>query len=167
MMATETARIARSRTGSKFETLMWFFTRVTGIVFLLMGAFNLVYANLTGGAARLDVGAQMRWAFFPISFHITDSAPDPAIFSNAFCQIWSFLLFVLAATHGYNGLRVILGDYVRRPLALAWLRALLFVIWLALIGAAIFLVFVYAAQYPNVQSLPERSAVLICCIVLT
>jgi succinate dehydrogenase hydrophobic anchor subunit len=146
MMATETVRITRSRTGSKFETLMWFFTRVTGILFLLMGAFNLVFANLTGGAARLDVGAQIRWAFFPISFHITSSAEDPAIFSNAFWQIWSFLLFVLAATHGYNGMRVILGDYVRWPLLLAWLRALLFVIWLALIGAGVFLIFVYATQ---------------------
>jgi succinate dehydrogenase hydrophobic anchor subunit len=145
-MTTETSRSVRSRTGSKFETLMWFLTRVTGILFLLFGAFNLIYANLTGGAGTLSVGAQMRWAFFPISFHITDSAPDTAVFSNAFWQIWSFLLFVLAATHGYNGLRVILGDYVRRPLALAWLRALLFVIWLALIGAAVFLVFVYAAQ---------------------
>ena len=53
---------------------MWFFTRVTGILFLLMGAFNLVYANLMGGTGTLDVGAQMRWAFFPISFHVTSSA---------------------------------------------------------------------------------------------
>ena len=28
---------------------MWFFTRVTGILLLLMGAFNIVYANLVGG----------------------------------------------------------------------------------------------------------------------
>lgn len=145
-MTTETARMARGRTGSKFETLMWFLTRVTGILFLLMGAFNIAYANLSGAGSELSVGAQMRWAFFPISFHITDSAEDPAVFSNAFWQIWSFLLFLLAAIHGYNGLRVVLSDYVRRPLLLAWLKALLFVIWLALLGAAIFLVFVYGAQ---------------------
>ena len=145
-MTTETARLARSRTGSKFETLMWFFTRVTGILFLLMGAFNLLYANLSGGAGTMGVGAQMRWAFFPISFHITSSSADVANFENPFWQIWSFLLFILAATHGYNGIRVILGDYVRHPLLLAWLRALVFAFWLFLIGAAIFLVFVYAVQ---------------------
>ena len=145
-MAIETARIARGRTGSKFETVMWFFTRVTGILFLLMGAFNLIYANLSGGAATLGVGAQMRWAFFPISFHITSSSADVANFQNPFWQIWSFLLFILAATHGYNGMRVILGDYVRGRLLLAWLKALLFAIWLFLIGAAVFLVFVYATQ---------------------
>lgn len=145
-MTLETSRIARSRTGSKFETVMWFLTRVTGILFLLMGAFNLIAANLIGGQGALSVGAQMRWAFFPISFHISDSAEDPAVFSNAFWQIWSFLLFVLAATHGYNGLRVIVSDYVRRPMLLQWLKALIFVIWLSLIGAGLYLVFVFANQ---------------------
>lgn len=126
---------------------MWFFTRVTGIAFLLMGAFNLVYANLTRTAGNtLDVGGQMRWAFFPISFHVSSSNVDVANFSNPFWQVWSFLLFVIAATHGYNGIRVILGDYVRKPLLLQWLKALLFALWLFLIGAGTYLVFVYAAQ---------------------
>ena len=88
----------------------------------------------------------MRWAFFPISFHIVVCVGRHCQLSNPFWQIWSFLLFILAATHGYNGIRVILGDYVRGPLLRAWLKALLFAIWLFLIGAAVFLVFVYAAQ---------------------
>jgi succinate dehydrogenase / fumarate reductase, membrane anchor subunit len=145
-MTIQTARVVRGRSGSKFETFMWFFTRVTGILFLFMGAFNIVYANLTGGAGTLDVGAQMRWAFFPISFHITASAADVANFQNPFWEIWSFLLFIVAATHGYNGIRVILGDYVHHPLLLQWLRALLFAIWLFLIGAGAYLVFVFATQ---------------------
>jgi succinate dehydrogenase / fumarate reductase membrane anchor subunit len=145
-MTTQTARVARSRLGSKFETFMWFFTRVTGILFLLMGAFNLVYANLSGAAGTMGVGAQMRWAFFPISFHVTSADVDVANYSNAFWQVWSFLLFVVAATHGYNGMRVILSDYIRRPLLLAWVKALLFAIWAFLLGAGIYLVFVYAAQ---------------------
>ncbi len=145
-MATETARVARSRSGSKFETFMWFFTRVTGILFLLMGAFNIIYANLTRSTGALDVGAQMRWAFFPISFHVSSSNVEVTNFSNPFWHVWSFLLFVIAATHGYNGIRVILSDYVRRPLLLAWLKALVFGIWLFLILAGLFLVFVYGAQ---------------------
>lgn len=145
-MTTQTARVARSRLGSKFETFMWFFTRVSAILFLLMGAFNLVYANLTRSTGTLDVGAQMRWAFFPISFHVSSSNVDVVNFSNPFWQVWSFLLFVIAATHGYNGIRVILTDYIRRPLLLAWVKALLFAIWAFLLGAGIYLVFVYAAQ---------------------
>jgi hypothetical protein len=75
-MTVSTSRAARARGGSKFEVYMWFFTRVSGILFLLMGAFNLVYGNLLGGRGNMDVGAQMRWAFFPISFHVESTAVE-------------------------------------------------------------------------------------------
>ncbi len=137
--------VPRGRTGSKFETYMWFFTRLTGILFLLMGAFNIVYANLAGGQGNMDVGAQMRWAFFPISFHVESSAVEVTPnFANPFWQVYSFLLLTFTATHGYNGIRVILQDYVRHPLLLAWLKALLFLLWAGLILAAIYLIFVFA-----------------------
>ncbi len=140
-----TGVVPRGRTGSKFETYMWFFTRLTGILFLLMGAFNIVYANLAGGQGNMDVGAQMRWAFFPISFHVESSAVEVTPnFANPFWQVYSFLLLTFTATHGYNGIRVILQDYVRHPLLLAWLKALLFLLWAGLILAAIYLIFVFA-----------------------
>ena len=143
-MTTQTARIARGRSGSKFETFMWFFTRVTGILFLLMAAFNLVYANLNGGYGNMDMGAQMRWAFFPISFHVESSSVEVTpTFLNPFWQVYSFLLVAFAATHGFNGLRVIATDYVRRPMLLWWVKAILFLCWLFVIVAAIFLIFVF------------------------
>jgi len=143
-MVTPNASVARSRSGSKFETAMWFFTRVTGILFLFMGALNLVYANLTGGYGNMDVGAQMRWAFFPISFHVESSAVEVTPnFSNPFWQAYSFLLVAFAATHGFNGLRVIFTDYIRRPLLLAWVKAILLLLWLFVLVAAAFLVFVF------------------------
>ena len=143
-MATQTNTLGQARRGSKFELYMWFFTRVTGILFLLMGAFNLVYANLEGGRGNLDVAAQMRWAFFPISFHVTSTSVEVVPnFSNPFWQIYSFLQVGFAAAHGFTGLRVILGDYVRLPLLRAWLNALLVGIWAFVMMAAIFLVFVF------------------------
>jgi len=124
---------------------MWFFTRVSGVALLLMGAFSLIYANLAGGYGAMDAGAQMRWAFFPIGFHVESSAVEVTPnFANAFWQIYSFLLMSLAATHGLNGIRIILTDYIRRPLLQAWVQALLFGIWLVTMIAAIFLIFVYA-----------------------
>ncbi|MCU0510538.1 MAG: hypothetical protein MUC34_19630 [Anaerolineae bacterium] len=111
MTTAYSARAARARSGSKFETFMWFFTRVTGILFLLMAAFNLVYANLSGGYGNMDMAAQMRWAFFPISFHVESSAVEVTPnFLNPFWQLYSFLLLAFAATHGFNGLRVIASD---------------------------------------------------------
>jgi len=151
-MAAQANLIGRAKAGGRpsaqfrpgFELYMWFFTRVSGVLLLLMGAFNLVYANLTGGRGHLDVGAQMRWAFFPISFHVSSTTVEVSPnFSNPWWQVYCFLLIAFAATHGCNGLRVILEDYVRRPLLLAWLKALLVGVWLFVLIAAIFLIFVF------------------------
>ena len=56
-MATQATAGRRIRMGgSKFELYMWFFTRVSGILLLMMGAFNIVYANLVGGYGTMDAG---------------------------------------------------------------------------------------------------------------
>lgn len=126
---------------------MWFFMRISGVVMLLMGAFGLVYANLIGGYGKLDAGAQMRWSFLPISFHVQASDvevyPD---FSNPFWQTYAFLLIGLAGVHAYNGLRAILKDYVRHPLLLNWLQGLLLALWVFMFVAAIYVIFVYSNQ---------------------
>jgi len=122
---------------------MWFFTRVSGLLMLLLAAYSIIYANLIGGRGLMDAGAQTRWAFFPISFHVTSSKVEVTPnFQNAFWQFYSLLLFIFAATHGANGIRVILADYVRRPILLAWLNALLFILWLSVLAAAVYLIFV-------------------------
>lgn len=144
-MTTQSDIAVQGRSGSQFELYAWFFTRVSGIMFLLMGAFNLTYANLAGGRGVMGAGAQMRWAFFPISFHVRSTSVEVTPnFSNPFWQVYSFLIVVFAVTHGLNGLRVILEDYVRHPLLMAWVRVLLVAFWFFLLLAAIFLVFVYA-----------------------
>ena len=144
-MATGTKTLIRARTGSRFELYAWFITRVTGILLLLMAAFDLVYANLVGGPSNLYAAAQMRWAFFPIQFHVQSTSVEVTpSFANPFWQVFSFVLIAFAATHGVNGLRVVLEDYIRRPLLMAWIRAILLALWLCILLAAIFLIFVFA-----------------------
>jgi succinate dehydrogenase membrane anchor subunit len=144
-MATQSRTLTRTRSGSRFELYAWFVTRVTGILLLLMAAFDLVYANLVGGPSNLYAAAQMRWAFFPIQFHVQSTSVEVTpSFSNPFWQVFSFILIVFAATHGTNGLRVVLEDYIRRPLMMAWIRVILAGLWLCIILAAIFLIFVFA-----------------------
>jgi succinate dehydrogenase / fumarate reductase membrane anchor subunit len=144
-MATQTRPLTRTRSGSRFELYAWFFTRVTGILLLLMAAFDLVYANLVGGPSNLYAAAQMRWAFFPISFHVQSTSVEVAPnFSNPLWQAFSFLLIAFAATHALNGLRVVLEDYIRHPLLMAWIRAALVALWLSVLLAAVFLIFVFA-----------------------
>jgi succinate dehydrogenase / fumarate reductase, membrane anchor subunit len=144
-MATQAVAGRRVRMGgSKFELYMWFFTRVSGILLLMMAAFNIVYANLAGGYGVLDAGAQMRWAFFPISFHVQSTKVEVTPnFYNPFWQAYTFLMIAFAATHGLNGIRVILQDYIRHPLLMAWIKALLVVLWVVSMVAASFVIFVF------------------------
>ena len=144
-MATQTGTLMRTKSGGRFELYAWFLTRVTGVLMLLMAAFSLIYANLVGGPSNLYAAAQMRWAFFPIQFHVQSTSVEVAPgFSNPFLQVFAFLLITFAATHGINGLRVVLEDYIRRPLLMAWIRAALLVLWIGGLLAAIFLIFVFA-----------------------
>ena len=146
-MTTKALAPRRASAGSRFEAIMWFFMRISGVVLLLLGAFGLVYANLTGGYGNMDAGAQMRWSFFPISFHVQSSKVEVAPnFSNPFWQTYAFLLIGLAAVHAFNGLRAILKDYVRHPLLLSWLQGLLLVLWVFMFVAAIYVIFVYSNQ---------------------
>ncbi len=129
-------------TRSRFELTMWFFTRVSGVMMLLLGAYSILYANLNGGRGVLDAGAQTRWAFFPISFHVNSTKVEVTPnFLNPFWQYYGLLFIAFAATHGANGIRVILQDYVRHPMLLAWLNAVLFVVWLSVMTASVYLVF--------------------------
>jgi succinate dehydrogenase hydrophobic anchor subunit len=112
---------------------------------LLMAAFSLIYANVVGGPSNLYAAAQMRWAFFPIQFHVQSTSVEVAPgFSNPFLQVFAFLLITFAATHGINGLRVVLEDYISPPLLMAWIRAVLVGVWICALSAAIFLIFVFA-----------------------
>ncbi len=143
-MATPMRIPRRVHTGSKFELTMWFITRITGVLLLMMGAYSIVYANLSGGYGNMDAGAQMRWAFFPISFHVQSTKVEVTPnFFNAFWQGYAFLLITFAATHAANGLRVVCEDYIRRPLLLAWVKAFVVFLWIAVLLAAIFLLFVF------------------------
>jgi succinate dehydrogenase / fumarate reductase membrane anchor subunit len=144
-MVTQPGTQMRTRSGGRLEVYAWFLTRVTGILLLLMAAFSLVYANLVGGPSNLYAAAQMRWAFFPIQFHVQSTSVEVApSFSNPFLQVFSFLLITFAATHGINGLRVVLEDYIRHPLLMAWIRVALVALWIFGLLAAIFLIFVFA-----------------------
>ena len=146
-MATQTTPRRVHGIGGKFEVYMWFFMRISGVLLLLLGAFSLVYGNLVGGQGNLDTGALMRWSFLPISYHVQSSNVEVAPnFSNPYLQLYAFLLIGFAAVHAFNGVRAILRDYVRHPLFLAWLQALLLALWVFMLGAAVYIIFVFSNQ---------------------
>jgi succinate dehydrogenase hydrophobic anchor subunit len=83
-----------------------------------------------------------RWMFFPNPNHVVNSdIPDLSLgWSNGFWQVFSVLMIFLAAGHGFNGLRMVLEDYIKNPLAVALLRVLMFLLWLGGMILAVYVI---------------------------
>lgn len=131
------------RRGSTFEYYAWLFTRLSGIFMLLMAAFGIVYANLAGGRTLMDMPTQYRWSFFPTYWHVQNS-DIPDVFpnwSNSFWQIYGVLLFLVAAMHGFNGLRVVVEDYIHRPYLLLFAKWVVSILFLFTLFAGAIIVF--------------------------
>jgi len=129
--------------GSALEYYLWLFTRLSGILMLFMGAFGIVYANLAGGRTLMDMSTQYRWAFFPIYWHVQNS-DIPDVFpnwSNSFWQIYGMILLLVAAVHGFNGLRIVVEDYIHRPLLLLFAKGLVFILFLFTLFASAVVIF--------------------------
>jgi succinate dehydrogenase / fumarate reductase membrane anchor subunit len=131
-----------ARPSGSWEQLLWTFTRLSGLTLLLFGAFSLAMGFIFGGRTQLDLPAFMRWMFFPNPNHVVNGdIPDvTAGWSNAFWQIYSLLMIAMASAHGLNGVRMILEDYLRRPLAVLVLRMLIFGLWIAALIVAVYVI---------------------------
>ena len=114
------------------EYLMWIFTRLSGLCLFLLVVIGISAGLLMGARTQMDLGTLMRWAFFQNPNHVLDSEiPDLYLWSNGFWQITQILVIFFAATHGFNGLRVVIEDYTTPGFWQAILRFLIFLLWIS------------------------------------
>lgn len=124
--------------GWSFEYLMWIFTRISGLALFLLSFIGFVGAFILGArlyltnAGYVDIGALARWTFFPNPNHVVNTnIPDVAVgWANAWWQIVQYVILFMGVTHGLNGLRVVIEDYLDRTWSRILLRGLLFLVWL-------------------------------------
>jgi len=128
--------------GWNFEYLMWLFLRISGLALYLLAIFSVGAALYLGARTQMDMGALLRWAFFPNSSHLASSEVDvTAGWISLLWQSLQGLAVFFGVTHGFNGLRNILEDFVgsRRGARLA-VRIVLFALWAFMTYAALTLV---------------------------
>ncbi len=127
--------------GWNFEYLMWLFTRISGAAMVLLALIGFVGALVMGARYHMDLGTLLRWTFFPNPNHVLNSdIPDIAPWANAYWQIMQLALVFFGATHGFNGLRLVLEEYIHSWGWHMFLRLVLMVLWLITLGAGFFLV---------------------------
>ncbi|GCE48331.1 succinate dehydrogenase / fumarate reductase membrane anchor subunit [Thermosporothrix hazakensis] len=103
--------------GGGFETFSWYYFRISGIllVFLVIGHITLTHVTTDVACTTYSFVA--------------------ARYANPFWRLYDWLLLTLGLTHGVNGLRVVIDDYVRHPqarLALQGLAAVLLLVFFML-----------------------------------
>jgi succinate dehydrogenase / fumarate reductase membrane anchor subunit len=128
--------------GFSFEYLMWVFTRISGVAMLLLALFGMAAAFWMGARTQMDMVALMRWTFFPNSYHVVNTnIPDVTLgWANAYWNVMQILIIFFAGTHGINGLRVVIEDYIGSSWGKVFLRGLLFLIWLFMLLVALYVI---------------------------
>lgn len=137
-MTTRTA----PRIGFSFEYLMWIFTRISALALFLLAFIGIASAFYLGARTQTDVGTVLRWTFFPNPNHVVNSdIPDVTLgWANAFWQIMQMLIVIFGVTHGMNGLRVVVEDYLDRTWIRPIWRGLIFFLWLFILIVAIYVI---------------------------
>ncbi len=123
------------------DYMMWVFTRLSGLSLILLVVIGISAGLLMGARSQMDLGTLMRWTFFPNSSHVLDSEiPDLYLWANGFWQIMQILVVFFAATHGFNGLRVVIEDYSLSGFWQIFLRFLILLLWIFSILVGIYVI---------------------------
>lgn len=113
------------------EYAMWLFTRLSGAAMALLLLIGISGGLLMGARTQMDLGTLMRWTFFPNANHVLDSdIPDLFLWSNGLWQVMQILLVFFGATHGFNGLRVVIEDYTSPGFWQVFWRFVIFMLWI-------------------------------------
>ena len=92
------AKRAVARRGSNFELWSWYYFRISGVLLLFLALGHVYIVHI------LTPIEQVNYAFVA------------ARYAKPFWRTYDLLLLLLAMSHGVNGMRLVLHDYVRsRP----------------------------------------------------
>ena len=135
----------RARTiqpGWSFEYVMWIFTRISGLALILLAVFGVTGALIMGARTQMDLPTLMRWSFFPNPNHVVNSnIPDVAVgWATAYWQIMQMLVIFFAVSHAYNGLRVVLEDFIGQSFSKPMLRGLILLLWMFSLIVAVYVI---------------------------
>jgi succinate dehydrogenase hydrophobic anchor subunit len=95
-----------------------------------------------GASRQLDFTTLMRWTFVPNPNHVINSGiPDVTLgWANAFWQIMQILIVALGFTHGFNGLRSIIDDFMCKSIWCPLVRGVLILSWLFVLIVATYVI---------------------------
>ena len=111
--------------GRGFEAYSWLFMRLSGVVLLGLAVFHLLWMHLVIGVDHIDFElVASRW-------------------ENPLWRLYDLGLLFFALSHGVNGFRTVLEDYVRRPRRLLAVKGVVYTLAFALLTAGAYIIFTF------------------------
>lgn len=125
-----------------FEYILWIFTRISGLALISLAAIGFCGALLMGARTQMDLPTLLRWTFFPNPNHVVNSSiPDVAVgWATAYWQIMQMLIIFFATSHAFNGLRVVLEDFIGQSYLQPMLRGLILLLWMFSLITAVYVI---------------------------
>lgn len=127
-MTTAKRVLPLSKRGFNFETIMWFFTRVSALAmyaFMLAGVIGALIVSAQTGS---NLGDVLRWALLPTGGTPNPLSGMPVIAFLAKLMVMGFIAIV--AAHGVHGVLAILDDYYTSAAARRAFRNIIIVLFL-------------------------------------
>lgn len=128
-------RIFRSATGrmersSNFELFAWFFMRVSGLILLFIALFHLYYMHFVVDVASITFTViAERW-----------NGPQGVLW-----RTFDLALLVFSFTHGTNGVRYVLEDYIKHDGMRVAAKTGLAILYVALLAMGTWVIFDFDA----------------------
>lgn len=123
----QTFRTARGRMerSSNFELFAWFFMRVSGIILLFIALFHMYYMHFVVDVATIDfLVIARRW-------------------ENPLWRTFDLALLFFSFTHGTNGVRYVIEDYIHSGGMRVAAKTGLFLLYGVLLAMGAYVIFAF------------------------
>jgi len=115
--------------GSTFELMSWFYMRVSGLLLALMVTFHLLWMHYAVGLDNIN--------FEVIAGRWTDPQWGTA------WRTFDLFLLLFALSHGMNGVRFVIEDYVHHPGWRVAVKTILALLLFALLVMGAYVIFTF------------------------
>ena len=141
MSNSKSRTLPLSRRGLNFETLMWYFTRLSALAMYALILFALIGALIMGARNQMNFADVMRWGFMPNSTHVQSTdIPDLAPWATIFWKVIAGITLLVASSHGMHGLVVIADDYIAGAGARKIVRLLSIVLLVSVLAIGLYVI---------------------------
>ena len=130
-----------AKRGFNLDYIMWLFMRLSALALYAVGLTGLTAALVMGARTQTDISTLIRWVFFPNPMHVFSSdIVNLDGFINSFWQIMQITAVFFGLTHGMNGLRIVVEDFMGSTIWRTLWRGFIFFLWIFILLVAIYVV---------------------------